>query len=157
MNDLIIYRKRFIPDECILLKDDAILSFSSDKIITKWTSFNPRPHLMRGYSCYYLYDSIKLSKMIHSDNSFHWYIDIADYSYDKEKNSLVMTDLLADVIIGDDSVIKVVDLDELSLAFEQRLITENLLKKSLCVLNRLLEELYSKGIGRITEPLVNLI
>ena len=95
--------------------------------------------------------------MIHSDDSFHWYIDIADYSYDKEENSLVMTDLLADVIIGDDSVIKVLDLDELSLAFEQKLINEKLLKKSLCVLNRLLGELYSNGIARIAEPLIDLV
>ena len=31
-----IYRKRIIPDECILLKNDTILEATDEFIITKW-------------------------------------------------------------------------------------------------------------------------
>ena len=41
MDQLKIYRKRIIPDECILLKDDIILERTDDAIITKWNTSNP--------------------------------------------------------------------------------------------------------------------
>ena len=50
-----------------------------------------------------------------------------------------------------------VDLDELSEAFEKRLIDETLLKKSLLSLNRLLGEIYSDGIEPLAAPIEELI
>ena len=35
-NELQIYRKRLIPEECILLKDDIIVEQNEDYILTKW-------------------------------------------------------------------------------------------------------------------------
>ena len=68
-----------------------------------------------------------------------------------------MVDLLADVIIFPDGRIKVVDLDELSEAFENRLIDEALLKKSLLSLSKLLDEIYSKGIDELIAPIEKYI
>lgn len=42
MEYLKIYRKRMIPDECILLKDDIILEKTDDIIVTKWNTLKPR-------------------------------------------------------------------------------------------------------------------
>ena len=38
MEHLKIYRRRMIPDECILLKDDIILEQTKDLIVTKWNT-----------------------------------------------------------------------------------------------------------------------
>ena len=35
MAELVLYRRRFIPDEKILLKDDKVVSVSDDAIVTK--------------------------------------------------------------------------------------------------------------------------
>lgn len=42
MTNLILYRKRIIPDECVLLKDDMILSCDEDHIITSWRALHPK-------------------------------------------------------------------------------------------------------------------
>ena len=39
-NELQIYRKRLIPEECILLKDDIIVEQNEDYILTKWKTLN---------------------------------------------------------------------------------------------------------------------
>ena len=53
MDHVKIYRKRMIPDECILLKDDIILEQTDDIIITSWNTLKPRRDFHHGYSCYY--------------------------------------------------------------------------------------------------------
>ena len=156
MTQLQIFRKRLIPAETVLLKDDVILRQENDLIVTSWCAFHPRPDLMRGFSCYYTEDHLKVSRMIHDDHSFHWYIDIADYTWNDSRDSLTMTDLLADVIIESDGLIRVTDLDELADAHSQGLISDDQLKKSLYTLDRLLRELYSHGIDRLAKPLENL-
>lgn len=155
MSKLEIYRKRLIPYECKLLSDDHILSLTDELIVTSWNAFNPKPCLVRGYSCYYLNHNIKLSKMIHPDDSFHWYFDIAEYHWNPDKTVLTMTDLLADVTIFD-TEIRVLDLDELVDAYEQQLITETQFKKSLRVLDRLLSQLYKDGVADLAAPLIDL-
>ena len=158
MNYPVLYRKRFIPDECVKLKDDEILKLDDSVIITKWKALKKRCDMSSGYSCYYLKDGYKVSKFLKEDNSLLcWYFDIITYDRDTESNTLTVIDLLADVIIYPDGKMKIDDLDELSEAFEKKLIDESLLKKSLLSLNRLLNEIYENGISSLTAPIENII
>ena len=43
MNISKIYRKRIIPAECILLKDDIIVAQNEETLVTKWNTLNPKP------------------------------------------------------------------------------------------------------------------
>ncbi|MCM1186201.1 MAG: DUF402 domain-containing protein [Lachnoclostridium sp.] len=139
MGSLQIYRKRIIPQECILLKDDIIVRQNEEVIITKWKSLRPKASFSHGCSCYFLKEGIKVSKFYRDDDSLlYWYCDIVAYEMDESANILTVTDLLTDVIIYPDGHIKVVDLDELADAVERRLITETQLCQSLRQLNELL-------------------
>ena len=51
MADPILYRKRLIPDECVLLKDDVILYRDDQMIVTGWHTLKPRKDLHHGCSC----------------------------------------------------------------------------------------------------------
>ena len=107
----ILYRKRLIPDECILLKDDIIISCDENVILTKWNTLKPKKDLHHGYSCYLLNEGIKVSKFYREDNSLiYWYCDIVDYQFNEDNSELVATDLLADVLIYPDGFVKVLDL-----------------------------------------------
>ena len=158
MNNPTLFRKRFIPNECVELKDDVIIKCTDDLIVTKWKVIRDRDDFSNGYSCYYLKRGYKISKFLKDDGSLHcWYCDIVTFEEDREKNSLLVVDLLSDVKIYPDGRIRVLDLDELSEAFEEGLIDSALLKKSLLSLNRLLNEIYSEGIGPLAAPIEELI
>lgn len=143
MQTFSLYRRRIIPNECILLKDDIFLKQDDSVIITKWNSLKPKKDLHHGFSCYFLNEGFKVSKFLRADNSLlYWYCDIVDYTFSDDHSSLLVTDLLADVIIYPDGFIKVVDLDELSDALDQKLISTDMLQKSLIRLNSLLQIIY---------------
>lgn len=157
MNTLTLYRRRLIPDECILLKDDVILRQTDDIIVTKWKTLNPKTAFQYGASCYFLKEGIKVSKFYRGDGSlFCWYCDIVEYDYDAEGNSLTVTDLLADVIITPDGAVKVVDLDELAQAMDEGLLSAASLKKALVQLNTLLTRIYSNQFFLMQNELNNL-
>ena len=144
MTNPILYRRRIIPEECILLKDDIILSCDEERIITSWNALHPKKDLHHGMSCYFLKEGFKISKFCYEDGSLlYWYCDIVDYNYNSVDNSLIVTDLLADVIIYPDGFVKVVDLEELVTALESRSISLDTLKSSLLRLDRLLGLIYS--------------
>lgn len=150
MKPLQIYRKRLIPDECILLKDDIILEHSQDIILTKWKTLNPKTTFSHGCSCYFLHDGIKVSKFYRPDNSLlYWYCDVVSYDYDEENNTLVVTDLLADVIVHPNGEVQVVDLDELAEAFEKGLLTPEQMSACLKQLNQLLSYIYRDKFDRL--------
>jgi predicted RNA-binding protein associated with RNAse of E/G family len=154
MTDPIIYRKRLIPEECVLLKDDTVLHRDDKLIVTAWNTLKPRKDLHHGSSCYYLDDGIKVSRFCKEDDSLlYWYCDIVDYDYDEKTDTYVVTDLLADVIVYPDGFVKVVDLDELVTAREASLLSDDLLGKSLLRLNHLLEVIYSGGFEELLRPL----
>ena len=138
-----LYRKRIMPDECVYLKDDVILKCNEDIILTKWNALRPKKELHHGYSCYFLKEGLKLSKFYRNDDSLlYWYCDIVEYEYRPEDNSLTSLDLLADVIICPDGFVKVIDLDELAIAMDKGTLSEELLKKCLFRLNKLLQIIY---------------
>lgn len=153
MADPILYRKRLIPEECILLKDDIVLHRDSQIIVTGWNSLKPRKDLHHGFSCYYLADGIKVSRFYREDGSLiFWYCDIVDYDYDKTTDTYIVTDLLADVIVYPDGFVKVVDLDELVTAQESGILTEDMLKKALLRLNYLLQIIYAGDFSALQKP-----
>lgn len=154
MTNPILYRRRIIPDECVLLKDDIILSCDEDTIVTQWNALHPKKDLHHGASCYFLKEGYKVSKFCREDGSLlYWYCDIVDYDYDTLFNKLIVTDLLADVIIYPDGFVKVVDLDELVTALEARSISLDTLKASLNKLNKLLNVIYAGNFTSLTEKL----
>lgn len=144
MKHPVLYRRRIIPDECILLKDDTILSCDEDHIITSWNALRPKKDLHHGLSCYFLKEGFKVSKFCYEDDSLlYWYCDIVDFDYTPSDNTLIVTDLLADVIIYPDGFVKVVDLDEMVTALESRSISLDTLKSGLQKLDRLLNIIYA--------------
>lgn len=154
MADPILYRKRLIPEECVLLKDDRFLYRDEEIIVTAWNTLKPRKDLHHGRSCYYLREGIKVSRFYDENGSLlYWYCDIVDYDYDAKTDTYVITDLLADVIIYPDGFVKVVDIDELATAKEAGLLTDALLKKALLTLNHLLQVIYGGGFEKLQEPL----
>lgn len=151
MEQLKIYRKRMIPDECILLKDDVILERTDDIIVTSWKTLKPRRDFHHGYSCYYLKLGYKVSKFYREDNTLlYWYCDIVDYDYHEEENSLIVTDLLADVVIYPDGYIKVLDIDELAIALEKKLCEPETVTRALRKLDSLLNMIYDDKFDVLT-------
>lgn len=156
-NNLKLYRKRIIPPESILLKDDTIISQSEDRILTVWNTLNPKTTFNHGCSCYFLKEGYKVSKFYRSDNTLlYWYCDIVDYAYDEKRHALIATDLLADVIVYPDGHIKVVDLDELADALEKGTITQEQLTHSLRQLNALLTLIYRDKFDQLQAALQGL-
>lgn len=150
MTNPILYRKRIIPDECILLKDDVILSCDEERIVTTWHSLHPKKDLHHGSSCYFLKEGFKVSKFCYEDDRLLcWYCDIVDFDYHPNENTMIVTDLLADVIIYPDGSVKVVDLDELVTALESRSISLDTLKSSLLRLDKLLKIIYSGDFDKL--------
>ncbi len=158
MDHPVLYRKRVIPNECILLKDDVILQCDENTIVTSWKAIHPRPDLSHGYSCYYLKRGYKVSKFYRADSTLmYWYCDIVDYQKGPEENSLIVQDLLADVVIYPDGKIRILDLEELADAFEEKLIEEKLLKQSLVSLGNLMDAIYENSISSLEAPIIKAI
>lgn len=151
MNYPTLYRKRIIPNECILLKDDIILSYENDILITKWNALKPKKDLHHGFSCYFFKEGYKVSKFLKEDGTLlYYYCDIIDYEYNASDNSLIVTDLLADVIVYPDGFVKVVDLAELVEALDASDISVEQVKKSLLSLSNLLDIVYADKFEKLT-------
>jgi len=149
MTTPVLYRKRIIPDECILLKDDHLFYQDSSILMTAWTAIRPKPVLNHGFSCYYLNDGFKISKFFdHDDQFMYWYCDIISHEYDKNTNTYIFTDLLADVIIMPDGQVKIMDLDELSFALDNELLPPASVSEALRKVDRLLRLFYQGSLER---------
>jgi len=156
MANPILYRKRLIPEECILLKDDIVQYCSPKMIVTTWHSLKPRKDLHHGCSCYYLSEGFKISRFYREDNTLiFWYCDIVDYEYREDTDTYTITDLLADVIVCPDGFVKVVDIDELVTARRAGILSDELLEKSLLRLDRLLREIYAGNFHVLQKPTEN--
>lgn len=136
-----LFRRRYLPDEMIELKDDEILSASREIIVTKWDVLKPRKDIAKGYSAYFLNQGVKLSKVYGpAGNLVYWYCDIIKPEIDRAAGTYIFHDLLIDVLIYPDGTVKVVDLDEFADVMEQGILdaadylvalrsTDTLLKK----------------------------
>lgn len=145
-----IYRKRIIPEETVLLKDDIVLEWTDDHITTKWNTLKPRSDFHHGYSIYYLNEGFKVSKFCKEDGSLkYWYCDIVNFDSNDEENKLIVTDLLVDVIIYPDGGVRVVDVNELVEALDKELISLDILKSSLLKLDKLLAIIYSGEFDKL--------
>ena len=157
MSELQLYRRRLIPAECILLKDDTIVKQADDLIITSWKTLNPKISFSHGCSCYFLKEGFKISKFYRQDGSLlYWYCDIVEYVHDEQAHTLTVTDLLADVIVYPDGRTKVVDLDELAQAFEGGLLTAAQLSAALRQLNHLLTYIYKDKFDQLQTQIESL-
>ncbi len=151
-----LFRRRFIPNELTWLKDDEILAYNDEKIVTRWHSLKPRNDFSGGMSTYYRKKGIKISKIIDNQGRFlHWYCDIVTEcgaeALDVDNNCklrngadtyllqgsipgfkpIVYQDLLIDIIVNPNGLIEVADLDELADARKNRLITPEMADKAL--------------------------
>lgn len=157
MSQLQLYRRRLIPAECILLKDDTIVKQTEDLVITSWKTLNPKISFSHGCSCYFLKEGFKISKFYRQDGSLlYWYCDIVEYAHDEQAHTLTATDLLADVIVYPDGRTKVVDLDELAQAFESGLLTAAQLSAALRQLNHLLTYIYKDKFDQLQTQIESL-
>ena len=156
MDEIKLYRKRIIPEECILLADDVILYADPEVIVTKWNTIRPKKTLHHGYSCYFLERGFKVSKFYdHDGNLISWYCDIVKYSFDPASNTYVVTDLLVDVIVYPDGFVRVVDLDELADALRDKLISQEDLQLALRRLDKLLSLIYKGAFGKLQRYIEN--
>lgn len=152
MNELKLYRKRIIPDECLLLENDRILYHDQEVIVTKWDTIRPKKTLHHGYSCYFLERGFKVSKFYdHENNLISWYCDIIDHTYDRETNTYVVTDLLVDVIVYPDGFVRVVDLDELADAARDSLISAEQMQLALRRTDKLLSLIYKGAFEKLKQ------
>ena len=156
-NTVKMYRRRFIPDEKVLLKDDHIIEMTKDHIITKLNVLKKRKDFSHCSSCYFLNDNIKVSKFSDDDeNILYWYCDIIDWEYDERENTWVFNDLLIDVIVYENGFVKVVDMGEVSEALEQGLIDDNLVKKALTTVDNLLQKIYNNEFDYYKNFILNI-
>ncbi len=143
MNNIKLYRKRYIPDETVYLKNDEIISADDEKIITKWNVLKKRDDFSHGASCYFLKKGIKVSKFINKEgNIIYWYCDIVDYEYNRAENSYLFKDLLIDVIVYPNGFVKVLDMDEIAEAMEMGKIDDETVKSILKRTSLLLNDIY---------------
>ncbi len=141
MTEKLLYRKRFIPMETTALKDDEILLWEDDLIVTRWKSLKPRSDMGGGLSAYYLRDGLKISKIFDPAGGFvHWYCDMIHPVV--REDAVIFEDLLLDVVILPDGSTRVLDADEAAEAARCGLITAEQLCQSLTSLHLLLTSIY---------------
>ncbi|MCL2851678.1 MAG: DUF402 domain-containing protein [Defluviitaleaceae bacterium] len=118
-----LYRRRYIPDEKVCLRNDTIVYYDRHILITEWSTLKPRRDFDRGTSCYLIDKGVKISKFFQGERLLYHYIDILETHIDHEANEIVFNDLLIDVVVENGGLVKVLDLDQVPFALEQGLIT----------------------------------
>ena len=153
MNKPTLYRKRFIPNEIIHLKDDEITYMDDEVIVTKWDTLKPRKDFTNGSSCYFLKKGFKVSNIYNRGELVYIYCDIIEVEFDESKNEYIFFDLLVDVIIYPNGFVKVVDLAEIAEGIDKSLITIEQAKKALILTDKLLEIIHSENLEKLTKYL----
>lgn len=152
MEQIRLFRKRYLPDETIELKDDEILSVSEDMIITKWDVLKPRKDIARGYSAYFLNLGVKISKIFDfSGNLVYWYCDIIKPDIDRSTGIYTFHDLLIDVLIYPNNEVQIVDLDEFADVMERGLLDSTAYLSALRSTDALLKMIYAGEFSQLTK------
>lgn len=154
MDKPVLYRKRIIPEEIVLLDKDEILYSDEGHIVTRWNTIRPKKILHHGCSCYFLKEGFKVSKFYREDGTLiYWYCDIISYTFDPEANTYVFTDLLADVLIYPDGKVEVVDVGEIADALLDGTLTTDEMIPALRSLDKLLGIIYSGKFSDIQDKI----
>lgn len=152
MDKPLMFRRRYMPQETKSLNDDEILFMSDEMIVTKWNTFKPKKEFSKGISCTFMNRGYKISRFMKDNGELvYYYCDIIHSDYDSEKNTWIFTDLLADVKIYPDGFVEVVDLGEVSEAFENGLIGTETVTELLKKLDSLLQLIYSGKWRELTD------
>jgi predicted RNA-binding protein associated with RNAse of E/G family len=143
MNKPSIFRTRFIPFETVDISSDEMLFRDEELLITRWKAIKPRKDISGGISYTFLKEGIKISRFYDADKKFaYWYCDIIDVKYDIDSDSYTLIDLLLDVKLMPDGTMKVLDADELAIALEEGLITQEQACSSLKKMDSILQKVY---------------
>ena len=133
-----IYRRRYIPNELIHLKDDVIVRYDPGKmLITRWKTINKKTTFATGTSVFFIDKNIKVTKLRDKDGNFYmWYCDIVEL--EESPGRITYNDLLFDVIERPDGQIRVLDIGEAADAFAKGLITKTQLLRGMRATDMLL-------------------
>lgn len=153
-----LFRRRFIPDENIELKDDMILALEPNLIITSWNVLKPRRDISRGVSAYFIDKGIKVSKVFdNAGQMVYWYCDIIETHYDEEENTYTFNDLLIDVIVYPDGQVEVLDMDEFADAMEQGILSVGTIAHAMRATDDLLHTIYAGEFEKYTHYIDDML
>lgn len=153
-----LFRRRFIPDENIELKDDMILALEPNLIITSWNVLKPRRDISRGVSAYFIDKGIKVSKVFdNAGQMVYWYCDIIETHYDEKENIYTFNDLLIDVIVYPDGQVEVLDMDEFADAMEQGILSVGTIAHAMRATDNLLHTIYAGEFEKYTHYIDDML
>ena len=152
------FRRRFIPDENIELKDDMILALEPNLIITSWNVLKPRRDISRGVSAYFIDKGIKVSKVFdNAGQMVYWYCDIIETHYDEKENTYTFNDLLIDVVVYPDGQVEVLDMDEFADAMEQGILSVGTIAHAMRATDDLLHTIYAGEFEKYTHYIDDML
>lgn len=153
-----LFRRRFIPDENIELKDDMILALEPNLIITSWNVLKPRRDISRGVSAYIIDKGIKVSKVFdNAGQMVYWYCDIIETHYDENENTYTFNDLLIDVVVYPDGQVEVLDMDEFADAMEQGILSVGTIAHAMRATDDLLHTIYAGEFEKYTHYIDDML
>lgn len=153
-----LFRRRFIPDENIELKDDMILALEPNLIITSWNVLKPRRDISRGVSAYFIDKGIKVSKVFdNAGQMVYWYCDIIETHYDEKENTYTFNDLLIDVVVYPDGQVEVLDMDEFADAMEQGILCVGTIAHAMRATDDLLHTIYAGEFEKYTHYIDDML
>ena len=153
-----LFRRRFIPDENIELKDDMILALEPNLIITSWNVLKPRRDISRGVSAYFIDKGIKVSKVFdNAGQMVYWYCDIIETHYDEKENIYTFNDLLIDVVVYPDGQVEVLDMDEFADAMEQGILSVGTIAHAMRGTDDLLHTIYAGEFEKYTHYIDDML
>lgn len=153
-----LFRRRFIPDENIELKDDMILALEPNLIITSWSVLKPRRDISRGVSAYFIDKGIKVSKVFdNAGQMVYWYCDIIETHYDEKENIYTFNDLLIDVVVYPDGQVEVLDMDEFADAMEQGILSVGTIAHAMRATDDLLHTIYAGEFEKYTHYIDDML